>query len=120
MTKKGVLQGSEQSETLFVQRGQVRAKTAKDLGSPRCTEAARDLLLHFKHPKVALGLGMVERDTEILKEGQHGLLVHRETIEQIARRRLFASTFFRDLGRRIRWIGLIAGLEHGLIACPPV
>ena len=58
MTKKGVLQGGEHIETLFVQRGQVRAKTAKDLGSPRCTEAARDLLLHFEHAKVALGLGI--------------------------------------------------------------
>ena len=60
MTKKGVLQGSEQIETLFVQRGQVRAKTAKEQSSPGCAEAARDLLLHFEHPKVALGLGMVE------------------------------------------------------------
>src|SRR5205823_4707675 len=94
MTKKGLLQGGEQIETLFVQRGQVRAKTAKELSSPRRAEAARDLLLHFEHPKVALGLGIVERHPQILQEGQHRLLVQAETIKQIARGRLFASTFF--------------------------
>ena len=56
MTKKGVLQGGEQIETLFAQRRQVRAKTAKDLGSPRCAEAARHLLLHFDHANVTLSL----------------------------------------------------------------
>src|SRR6266446_10519577 len=110
MTQKGLLQGGEQIETLFAQRRQVAAKTAKDLGSHRRAEAARDLLLHFDHSNVSLGLGIVERHTQILQEGQHSILVLAETIEQIARRRLFASTFLRDKTRRIRRNGLISGL----------
>src|SRR6266567_3682140 len=101
MTKKSLLQGGEHIETLFAQRRQVRAKTAKDLGSPRRAEAARDLLLHFEHPNVSLGLGIVERHAQIVQKGQHSVLVSGETIEQIARRRLFASSFFRDLRRGI-------------------
>ena len=98
MTKKGLLQGGEQIKTLFAQRRQIRAKTAKDLGSHRCAEAARDLLLHFEHPNVSLGLGIIKRHTQVMQEGENRVLVQREAIEQIACRRLFASTFFRDLG----------------------
>ena len=58
MTKKGVLQGGEQIEALFAQRRQVSAKAAKNLGSSGRAEAARDLLLHFDHANVALGLGI--------------------------------------------------------------
>ncbi len=56
MTKKGLLQGGEQIKTLFAQAREIRAKTAKDLSSLRRAEAARNLLLHFEHAKVSLGL----------------------------------------------------------------
>ncbi len=120
MTKKSVLQGGEEIEALFAQRRQVSAKAAKDLGSSGRAEAARHLLLHFEHANVTLGLGIVERHAQILQEGQRRLLVQTKTIEQIARRRLFASTFFRHRCGRLRRIGLIASLQHGLIACLPV
>src|SRR6266478_6123624 len=120
MTKKGLLQGGEQIKTLFAQAREIRAKTAKDLSSLRRAEAARNLLLHFEHAKVSLGLRIVERHTQILQESQDRLLVQALPVEQIARCRLFASSFFRDRRRRIGRIGLIADLEHGLIACCPV
>ena len=120
MTKKGVLQGGEQMTPLFAQRRQVRAKTAKDVGSPRCAEAARDLLLHFDHANISLGLGIIKRHTQVMQEGENRVLVQREAIEQIARRRLFGPPLFLDGGGRIRRIGLIAFFQYPLIAGDPV
>ena len=120
MTKKGVLQGGEQIKPLFAQRRQVRAKTAKDLSSLRCAEATRDLLLHFEHPNVSLGLRIIKGDSQVVQEGEHRVLVQREAIKQIARRRLFGPPLFLDFGGRIWWIGLIAFLQDHLIAGNPV
>ncbi len=58
MTKKGELQSRQQIEALFAQRRQVATDTAKELSALGRPEAAGDLLLHFDHADVTLGLGI--------------------------------------------------------------
>jgi hypothetical protein len=54
----------------------------------RCPEAARNLLLDFEHPQIALSLIIVKGDGQVVKEGEHCVLAEEEALEQVARRGL--------------------------------
>src|SRR6266699_5128162 len=99
MADQGLLQSSQHRQALLTQRREIAADAAEGLSPSRRAETARDLLLDLHHADIALRKAVVKRHGEVVQEQQHGILVLRKAIEQIARRRLFAPTF---LARR-RW-----------------
>src|SRR5438876_11393985 len=116
MADQGLFQSGQHSETLLAQRREIASDAAEGLSTSRRAETARDLLLDFDHPNIALREAIVERHSEVVQEQQHGLLVRGQTIEQVASCRLFAPTFLACLWWRIRRVGLIAFGQQGAIA----
>ncbi len=82
---------------------------------------AGDLLLHFDHAQIALGLVVVEGNRKIVQEPQHDPLSLREAIQQIAGRALFDVArllrFVCSDVRTVLWrgIGTVAFCENGLV-----
>jgi len=108
------LQRSEQQVALLAKGCQIAAQ-ARECGSTGiAAEAAGHFLLHLAGPQVALGLVVVERDRQVVEEGEHLLLAQPPTFEEIARRRLLDPS---PLPRAaLRWrIGGMAGGEQGLV-----
>src|SRR5947209_4641991 len=91
MTTKSGLQSRQERHTLFAQRGQIPPNAAKGLGTREAAEAARDLLLHFDHPKISLGQIVIKIHAEVFQEGQDRLLVFAQPIKQITGGTLFAA-----------------------------
>src|SRR5438045_3849052 len=96
---------------------QVTANTAEHRHSLFGAEAPGDLLLHFDHAQISLGLVVVKRHGKIEQEAQHGPFALREPIQQIARRTLFRSPRFSlPLFRLLGWwrwrIGEVRSEEH--------
>src|SRR5260370_35688705 len=108
MGDQSVFQGSQQSKRLLAQRREIASDAAKGHRESLRAETAGDLLLDLHHPNVALRKAVVKRHGEIVQEPQHRLLVLRQAIQQIARRRLFASSSLPDFGWWIGWVGPIA------------
>src|SRR5258708_28974073 len=108
MADQSLFQGGQQSETLLEQRREIASDAAEGHSASRRAKTAGDLLLDLHHPDIALREAVVERHGEVVQEQQYRLLVRRQTIEQIAGRRLFAPTPSADLWWRIRRVGLIA------------
>jgi hypothetical protein len=50
--------------------GKIAANTAKDGGSCRTAKGARNLLVHFGHPKISFGQIVAKRKSQIVEEGQ--------------------------------------------------
>ena len=95
MTAQSGLQRGEQVQALLAQRRQVAADATKSPRSRFAAEGARDLLLDFDHPNIALRLVIVKRHSEVGEESQNCILVHLQSIEQVDSRVAFA----RRLGR---------------------
>ncbi len=74
MTRKSVFECREERDPLFAQGREVTADAAEPGDSLFGAEAARDLLLHFDHPQISLGLVVVKWDGKIVQEPQHGPL----------------------------------------------
>src|SRR6266702_5190778 len=111
MTTKGGLQRRQQRQTLFAQRRQITANASKGLSESLAAEAAGDFLLDLDHAKISLGQIIVKIHTKILQEVQNSFLMFPQTIEQIARVTLFASTPFSRVSRRPR-VSLIPFIEQ--------
>src|SRR5258708_33958433 len=93
MTAQSGLQRGKQIQALLEQRRQVASDATKGRRSRFAAEGARDLLLNFDHPNIALRLVIVKRNDEAMQEGQHGLLVADQAVKQVARRTLFRASF---------------------------
>src|SRR5260370_34629419 len=102
MGDQSLFQGGQHSETLLAQRREIASDAAEGHSASRRAKTAGDLLLDLHHPDIALREAVVERHGEVVQEQQYRLLVRRQTIEQIAGRRLFAPTPSADLWWRIR------------------
>src|SRR6266566_8491515 len=113
MADQSLFQGSQQSKPLLAQRREIASDATKGHSESLRAETAGDLLLDLDHPNVALGKAIVKRHGEIVQEQQHRLLVSGQAIQQIASRRLFASSSLPDFWWGIRWIGPIAFLQQG-------
>src|SRR6266550_9346166 len=94
MTAQRSLQRGKQIHALLAQRRQVAADATKGRRSRFAAEGARNLLLDFDHPHIALRLIIVKRHDEAVEEGQYSLLVADQAGEQVARRTLFRASFF--------------------------
>jgi hypothetical protein len=71
-------------------------------------------LLDLEHAQVALGLVVVERDRQVVEEGEYCILVEPEPFEQIARRGLLdPAALVGTTGRQ--WIGRQADREEVLV-----
>ena len=121
MPQKGVLECSQQFDALFAQGREVAADAAKHGNALLGAEAAGDLLLHFDHAQISLGLVVIKGDRKIVQEAQHGPLALAESIQQIASRALFGSPWgslglVGLAGCSRRGIGLIALDEELIIA----
>src|SRR5947199_7802890 len=121
MACEGLTKCREQFEALLVQRRKVAANAAKHGHSLFGAEAARDLLLHFDHAQIALGLVVIKRDGKIEQEPEDHPLPPRESIQQIACRALLGSPWFslplfRLLRRWGRGVALVAFGEEFIIA----
>src|SRR5215471_16915206 len=103
MADQSLFQGSQQSTTLLTQRREIAADAAKGHRASLRAETTGDLLLHLDHANIALRKTVVKRHGEVVQEQQHRFLVCREAIEQIARRRLFASSALACFWWGIRW-----------------
>src|SRR6266702_5882381 len=94
MTTKGGLQRRQHRQTLFAQRGQVATNASKGVSESLATKAAGDFLLHLDHAQISFGEVIVKIHPQILQEGEDGLLLFAQAIEQIASVTLFAATPF--------------------------
>src|SRR5207248_10851072 len=65
LTTQSGLQSREQRQVLLAQRGQIAANATKSSHSGFRAEGARDLLLHFDHSHIALGLVIVKGHSEV-------------------------------------------------------
>ena len=93
MTAQRGLQRGEQIQALLAQRRQVASDATKGRRSRFAAEGARDLLLDFDHPNIALRLVIVKRHDEAVQEGQHGFLVVDQAVKQVACSTLFGTSF---------------------------
>src|SRR5713101_4491140 len=109
MTTKGGLQRRQHRQTLFAQRGQVATNASKGVSESLAAKAAGDFLLHLDHAKISFSQVIVKIHPQILQEGEDGLLLFAQAIEQIASVTLFASTPFPrgSCGPRVRLIPVI-------------
>jgi hypothetical protein len=82
MAGQRLFQRGQHRPALLAQRRQIAPNAAKGLSAEHTAETARDLLLHFDHPDIALGQAIVKGHREIVQEGEHGLLVLAEAIEE--------------------------------------
>src|SRR6266487_3339891 len=119
MTTKGGLQRRQQRQTLFAQRRQITANASKGLSESLAPEAAGDFLLDLDHAKISLGQIIVKIHPKILQEGEDGLLLFAQAIQQIASVTLFASTPF-PRGSRCPRVRLIPVIEQTEKLCFPI
>ena len=103
MAAQGRLQGVQQMQALLAQGGQVAANAAKGAGSGLAAKGAGDFLLHLDHAHIAFGLIVVKGDHQAMQEGQHGLLVGEQAIQQVAGRTLFDAAFVSRGSLRVRF-----------------
>src|SRR5690242_21911351 len=111
MAAQSRLQSRQERKTLFAQGRQIAANPAKSLCSCQTAEAARDLLLHFEHAKIALGEIVVKIHTQVLQEAEDRCLVFAQTVKQIACGTLFDASPGPRRGRR-SWGDVIAFIKQ--------
>ncbi len=90
----------EQIAALLAHGGQIGAGDAKGVSALRGAKASGDLLLQFRHPNVALGLVVVERNLRIVEEAQHLVGVSAQASEEIHRSRLLDPPASAGFARR--------------------
>src|SRR5260370_42563218 len=78
-------------------------------------EAAGDFLLDLEHAQVTFGLVVVERDRQIVEEGQHLILAQPQALQEILCRRLLHASALARAARRRR-IGRMAGGQQRALA----
>lgn len=100
MTTQSGLQSGQERKILFAQGRQIATNTAKRLSSRQTAEAARDVLLHFDHTKIALGEIVIKIHAQIFKEAEDRFLVFAQPVEQVACGALFDPPFGPRQGRR--------------------
>src|SRR5579883_252869 len=110
MTSQNLLRSGKQRQALFSERGEIASHATKVESSWPAAETAGDLLLDCEHADVALSLRIVKGDTQIPHEGQDGLFVLRQSIEQVPSWTLLATPApFRF---RLGWWGRVSLLTH--------
>src|SRR6059036_1196601 len=113
MADQSLFQDSQHSKALLAHCREIASDAAKGPRASRRAETAGDFLLDLHHANITLGTAIVERHGEIIQEQQHRLLVRGEAIEQIASRRLFASSALACFWWWIRWVGPIPLFQQG-------
>src|SRR5438034_2915845 len=117
MSAQRGLQSGEQVRALLAQGGQVTTNAAEGNHSRFTAERARDLLLHFDHANISLGLVIVKRHSEVFQEGKHCFFAHLKPIKQVDRRMALACRLGWPGARR--GIGSPALWEQAVIFSPP-
>ncbi len=84
-------QGGQHGMPPIVHGGEVATNAAKGRQSPFTPKRARDLLLHFDHPQITLGLIIREGDGQAVQKREDLLGSSHEVIEQILGRTLFTT-----------------------------
>src|SRR6266566_7381298 len=102
MADQDLFQGGQDSEPLLAQRREIASDAAEGRSESLRAETAGNLLLDLHHADIALREAVVERHGKVVQEQQHRLLVRGQTIQQIAGRRLFASSSLACFWWRIR------------------
>ena len=92
MAVQGGLQSSRDRLPLLAHRGEIASNASKKAGSIVTAEGPGDFLLHVDHAKLSLGKVVVKRDSQIRHEGQYGVLMLAQAIQQIACRMVFGPT----------------------------
>src|ERR1700730_14713356 len=79
--------------TLLLHSGKIAANTAKDGGSCRTPKGARNLLVHFGHPKISFGQVVAKRKSQIVEKGKDLIRTPQQSIQQVFGLALFAPAF---------------------------
>src|SRR3990172_5905496 len=89
---------------LLAHSGDVATGATEHVRSSRRAEAARDLLLDLHHPKVPLGLVVVEGHREVPHEPQGSILMNAQSVQQAQHLAALRSTSsaWGSLRRRVR------------------
>ena len=90
----------EQIAALLAHGGQIGASNAEGVSALGGAKASRDLLLQFRHPNVALGLVVIERNPRIVEEAQHIVGVSAQASEKIGCGRLLDPPASAGFARR--------------------
>jgi hypothetical protein len=93
VTLQGDLQSGQQIQALLAQGRQIAADAAIRRRSRFAAEGPRDFLLDFDHLHNPLRLVIVKWHDEAMQEGQHGLLLGAQAVQQVAGRTLFGASF---------------------------
>src|SRR5712692_157585 len=96
-------QSREHGVSLLVHRRKITADAAKSGDPGRTAKGARNLLLHFRPAKVALGLVVGKRNAQVVEQRQHLLGTPKQRIQQILGLALLAPAFARCCGRGGWW-----------------
>lgn len=91
---------------MVAQGGEVPAEAREGGSAVWAAEAPGDLLLDLQHAQVALGLVVVERHPQIADEGEHGVAVGGQPIQQVLRLGLLPPAPLPPPGGgggRVRW-----------------
>ena len=113
MTGKNAAERGQDILTLLAHGGNIASDAAEDVSALPSAKAARDFLADLGHAQVTLGLVVVERDPEIVHEGQDRRLMFFQAQEQAADRTLAgpAAPASAAGGR----VGAQPGLEQVLV-----
>ena len=105
----------------FLSGGDIGTYSGEALGSFPGSEGAGDLLLHFDHPQVSLGLIVGERDGLLKNKAQDAVFVFLEACNQIVHRRFgyAPALFLAAFGRRVRVLGFGLGEDARVVLFPP-
>src|SRR5919108_2356753 len=111
----------EHGMALLLHRRQITADAAKSGDPSRTAKGARNLLLHFRPAKVALGLIVRKRNAQVVEQSQDLLGTRHERIQKILSLALLGSAFGRS-SRSGGWWRLsgIASRQNLEIASDPV
>src|SRR5919199_1651411 len=112
---------SQHGVALLVHGGKITTDATKGGGTSGTAKGARDLLLHFGHAKVTLGLVVGKRNAQVVEQGQHLLGTPKQGIEQIFGWALLELAFpFSSSRCRRRGLSRIASRQDFEIASNPV
>ena len=79
-----MFESCKQTFALLSRRREIGAHPAESLHAFSCSETARDFLLQFQHPQVALRTVVIEGNFEVGHKAQHFSFVFDKTVEQLS------------------------------------
>src|SRR5260370_39324453 len=88
-------QGLQQGMAVLAHRREVAAQATKRGGPWRTTKRARNLLLHFDHPNIPLGLVVGKGHGKVIHKGEDCRFLLRQAQEQILGFTVLATTSAR-------------------------